>query len=68
MEEAGLVARARDNGDRRMVSARITEAGLRLLDRLDAPLGDLHQRRMGHLSDDQLSQLIDLLTLARNSG
>ena len=68
MEEAGLVARARDNDDRRMVSTRITDAGLRLLDRLDAPLVELHQRRMGHLSDEQLSQLIDLLTLARNSG
>lgn len=68
MEEAGLVARARDNEDRRMVSTRITDAGLQLLDRLEAPLVELHQRRMGHLSDDQLSQLIDLLTLARNSG
>jgi DNA-binding MarR family transcriptional regulator len=68
MEEAGLVARARDSDDRRMVSTRITEAGLRLLDQLDAPIGELHQRRLGHLSDEQLSQLIDLLTLARNSG
>jgi DNA-binding MarR family transcriptional regulator len=68
MEEAGLVARARDNDDRRMVFTTITDAGLQLLDRLDAPLGELHQRRVGHLSDEQLSQLIDLLTLARNSG
>jgi len=68
MEEAGLVARARDNDDRRMVSTRITDAGLRVLDQLDAPTAELHQRRLGHLSDEQLSQLIDLLTLARNSG
>src|SRR5947209_16625049 len=40
MEDAGLVARARDNEDRRMVSTRITEAGLKLLDKLDVPVSD----------------------------
>ena len=32
MEEAGLVARSRDNEDRRLVSTRITEAGRKVVD------------------------------------
>jgi len=68
MEEAGLVVRARDNDDRRLVSTRITAAGRRIVDGLDAPMSALHQRRLGHLTSEQLSKLIELLTLARNSG
>ena len=68
MEEAGLVARARDNDDRRMVTTRITAAGRRLVDELDAPVHEYHQRRMGHVSTEQLRALIDLLTLARNKS
>jgi DNA-binding MarR family transcriptional regulator len=66
MEEAGLVARSRDNSDRRMVSTRITVNGNRLLDKLDAPVKELNTRRIGHLTDAQLRSLVDLLTLARN--
>jgi DNA-binding MarR family transcriptional regulator len=62
-----LVVRSRDNEDRRLVSTKITKAGRQLVDSLDSPVGQLHQRRFGHLSDEQLSSLIDLLTLARNS-
>ena len=68
MEEAGLVARARDNDDRRMVTTRITAAGRRVVDELDAPVHEYHQRRMGHVSTEQLRALIDLLTLARNKS
>ena len=67
MEEAGLVARARDNEDRRLVSTRITKAGRKLVDELDAPVAGLHRQRLGHLTTEQLSKLIELLTLARNS-
>ena len=67
MEEAGLVARSRDNEDRRMVSTRITKAGRQLVDALDSPVGQLHRRRFGHLTDEQLSSLSELLTLARNA-
>ena len=35
MEEAGLIARARDTVDRRLVTTRITPEGLRLLDRME---------------------------------
>ena len=67
MEEAGLVERARSAEDRRLVSTRITEAGRRLVDSLDAPVSAFHQRRLGHLTDAQLRSLSELLSLARES-
>lgn len=66
MEEAGLVARSRDNEDRRLVSTRITPAGRKVVDDLDAPVREFHQRRTSHVSDEQLQTLIDLLTLVRH--
>lgn len=68
MEEAGLVARSRDNEDRRLVSTRITEAGRKLVDELDAPVQAYHKTRMAHVSEEQLQTLIELLTLARDRG
>ncbi|HJR62680.1 MAG TPA: MarR family transcriptional regulator [Gemmatimonadaceae bacterium] len=65
MERAGLVTRARDSDDRRLVSTRITQKGQRLLDKLDALVEKEHQQRLGHLSDVQLRTLIELLTLVR---
>lgn len=67
MEESGLVARSRDNEDRRLVSTTITKAGRQLVDALDAPVNQLHKRSLGHLTEEQLAGLIELLTLARNS-
>ncbi|HEY0995968.1 MAG TPA: MarR family transcriptional regulator [Gemmatimonadaceae bacterium] len=68
MEDAGLVERERDSGDRRLVTTRITKAGLKLLKSLDAPVLAMHQQTLGHLSAAQLRQLIELLALARDAG
>jgi DNA-binding MarR family transcriptional regulator len=65
LEEAGLVVRTRDTEDRRMVLARITPAGRRLLEELDEPVRQLHEKLLGHLTDSQLRSLIELLTLVR---
>jgi DNA-binding MarR family transcriptional regulator len=65
MEEAGLVARTRDDDDRRLVLTRITKAGRRLVDELDGPINDLHKDRLGHLTTPQLRTLVDLLKLVR---
>jgi DNA-binding MarR family transcriptional regulator len=67
MEEAGLVVRARNGQDRRLVSTRITEAGRRLVDQLDDPVHAFHQEKIGHVTDAQLQDLIDVLTLARGA-
>lgn len=66
LEEAQLVARERGSDDRRMVTTRITRQGLKLLERLDAPVADAQRRALGHMSATQLRTLIDLLALARS--
>jgi DNA-binding MarR family transcriptional regulator len=68
MEEAGLVTRAREGEDRRMVLTHITRQGRKLVDELDGPVSKLHRGTLGHLTDAQLRSLSDLLTLARQSG
>jgi len=70
MEEAGLVTRARERDDRRMVLTRITPRGLELLGELDLPMTELHRGQLASLTDEQLRSLIDLLRVVRegNSG
>jgi DNA-binding MarR family transcriptional regulator len=68
MEEAGWVTRERDLGDRRLVTACITERGRELVDALDAPVVSEHQQLLGHLDDGDLRTLVRLLTLVRNPG
>ena len=65
MEESGLVARTREDEDRRMVRSRITSVGLKLLADVDGATLEEHRRRFEKLDDDQMRTLIDLLTLVR---
>jgi DNA-binding MarR family transcriptional regulator len=66
LEEAGLVGRERASDDRRIVTTRITKQGLKLLERLDAPVAEAQRRALGHMSATQLRTLIELLALARS--
>jgi DNA-binding MarR family transcriptional regulator len=65
LEDAGLVARERCARDRRVVYVSITPSGLDVLARLDEPLRALHRRLVGHMTDDELTQLARLLEKAR---
>jgi len=65
LEDMGLVGRARDAEDRRLVTTRITSEGLRLLSRLDAPMIEIHRRQLGHMDGRSLRSLIELLAAAR---
>lgn len=65
MEDAKLVARARDSEDRRLVSTRITAKGLRLLDEVEDSVTAEHMRRFHHLGRSQLKTLIELLNTVR---
>ena len=65
LEAAGLVERERDGEDRRMVTARITPEGLKLLTRLEEPLIAFQQNCLAHLGPQKLRTLIDLLAAAR---
>ena len=68
MEEACLVSRQRGENDRRLVSTRLTGKGRDLVNSLDAPILEVHQRQLGHLGEEKLRTLVELLTLARQSG
>jgi DNA-binding MarR family transcriptional regulator len=68
LEGAGLIARARDAEDRRFVTTRITEEGLRILGDLDGGVVELHRRQFGGFDEAELRSLIELLGRARASG
>lgn len=65
LEEAGLVGRERDSVDRRLVTTRITDAGLELLRNLDKPVAEAHRKQLGHMTKSELRTLISLLEKAR---
>ena len=65
MEKRGLISRARESRDRRMVLARITPEGLKLVDRLDEPVQKIHRKLLGHLGKERLRALGELLAAAR---
>ncbi|MBI1745461.1 MAG: MarR family transcriptional regulator [Acidobacteria bacterium] len=65
LESRKLVTRSRGRIDRRVVTTRVTAAGLRLLGRLDAAVDQVHKAQLGHMDDNQLVAIIDLLEKAR---
>jgi DNA-binding MarR family transcriptional regulator len=65
MKKRGLISRARESRDRRMVLARIAPEGLKLVDRLDEPVQKIHRKLLGHLGKERLRALAELLAAAR---
>src|SRR6266702_1180458 len=65
LEKRDLISRCRETKDRRMVVARITPQGLKLLARLDEPVQEMHRKQLGHLGPATLNELQDLLVAAR---
>ena len=61
MEKRGLITRARQSDDRRVVKARITATGLEKLKKLDAPVRGWHKRQFAHMSAGKISSLTALL-------
>jgi DNA-binding MarR family transcriptional regulator len=68
LERRRLISRCRETKDRRMVMARITPDGLKLLARLDQPIEEAHRRQLGHLGRERLQALTELLHAARRAG
>jgi DNA-binding MarR family transcriptional regulator len=68
LEARGLLTRTRDQKDRRVITARITSEGRRLLEVLDQPIGEVDRQPLQHLGEQRLRTLIQLLELARNRG
>jgi DNA-binding MarR family transcriptional regulator len=65
LEQRGFIIRDRPADNRRMVCVGITQAGLDLLQTLDAPVRECHTRQLGHLAPADLVKLSTLLRAAR---
>jgi DNA-binding MarR family transcriptional regulator len=66
LEAGGLAARERSADDRRVVHVRVMPRGLRLLEKLDAPVIALHRQLLGHLKSNELAELSRLCVKARS--
>ena len=61
LEQRGLARRTRDTVDRRVITARITAEGTRLLDSIDDAVAALHARQIGPLGERGMRDLQKLL-------
>jgi len=68
LERRGLAQRSREGRDRRVITTRITPAGLKLLEALDRPIEEFNRKMMGPLGEQQLDTLIRLLNSAREQA
>jgi DNA-binding MarR family transcriptional regulator len=68
LEQRELARRVREGTDRRVVTARLTAEGRRLLDSLEGPVAALHARQLGPLGDRGLETLRKLLRRAAEVG
>lgn len=65
LEQRDLVTRDRAREDRRVVTHRLTNAGLELVNELDGPIKALHRKTMGHMKARKLGDLVGLLEEVR---
>jgi DNA-binding MarR family transcriptional regulator len=65
LDARGLIVRERPPADRRTVFIGISAGGLALLTDLADALRACHDRQLGHLTADEVRQLVDLLRKAR---
>jgi len=68
MEARGWVRRERQTADRRVILARISANGLKLVDSIDKPLQRMHAETMGRLGATKLRALIKVLDEARRAA
>jgi DNA-binding MarR family transcriptional regulator len=68
LERRGLVVRSREGRDRRVITTRITPAGMDLLQSLDRPIEDFNRKMLGSLGERRLRTLIELLEAAREQA
>lgn len=65
LEDAGLVYRKRCENDRRVIYIEISQKGLHQLAKLDEPVEELHQRQFSDMSEEELSNLNEMLIRAQ---
>ena len=67
LEKRGLVGRRREDHDRRVILTRITTQGLEILHKLDELIPRLHQLQLGHMTEEGLRLMNELLEAARGA-
>ena len=68
LERRGLAVRSREGHDRRVITTRITPAGLELLRTLDGPVEEFNRKMLGALGEPRLQTLIRLLEVIREQA
>jgi len=68
LQRRGLVQRSREPQDRRVITTRITTAGLEVLRGLDRPIAEVHINLLGRLGENRLHSLLRLLQAAREQA
>lgn len=66
LENRNLIYRERPANNRRVVIARITAYGLEMLEHLDTPIDENNLQLIGHLGEENLKILIELMVSIRN--
>ncbi|MDP9146473.1 MAG: MarR family transcriptional regulator [Acidobacteriota bacterium] len=65
MEKRGLITRARQSDDRRVVKTFVTAEGLETLKRLDQPVRELHKHQFKNIGPARLKDLAAILLQVR---
>lgn len=65
LEKRALILRSRAKEDRRFVAIQITKHGIALLAELDEPIRDVQLRAFGHMDEERIRSLVDLLETVR---
>lgn len=65
LERRGFLTRSRDSKDRRIITVRITSAGLQTLKELDRPMEEYNRNRLSHMEKADLRKLSELLEAVR---
>ena len=66
LEARTLITRQRGVEDRRVVAARITAEGLKILKELDKPVVDVHRKQLAHVPEAKIEAMIDQLEMLRS--
>jgi DNA-binding MarR family transcriptional regulator len=61
LESDSLVTRERSINDRRVVTAKVTSKGLKLLSKIDEPISNLHLEYTSSLNDKELKNFVELI-------
>jgi DNA-binding MarR family transcriptional regulator len=68
LEKRGLARRVREAEDRRVITAKITSEGARLLDKIDESVALLHARQIGPLGERGMREIQKLLQALAEVG